>query len=230
MNIEAFVKNQQKINTVPRFNRKYLMDNWESVGKTFKANFQKDALSDQIINFFCKEREEYYPQLIENPKKGLCIHGHKGLGKTLNFLIYQRMLFLNRNRLQKHVYEKQCNKIYNTPSFFHLEDIQETQLKYKADGVKRYEFLRSKPELVIDDVGTEALNNKDFGTDIDLVSDLIRLRYNQMQKNFFVTHMTTNLVANTKTNQIRERYGDRITDRMNEMFIYILAEGESKRL
>lgn len=228
-NLQQFIQNQNRIDLVPRLKRDYLMDNWEAVGKTFKHNYKVDNLAIQFINFFCKEREIYFPELKLNPKKGLCVHGGIGLGKTLNFRIYQTILILERDKLAKHVIDKKCNKAYSTPAFFYLEEVKDTEIKYKKKSVEHYEFLTAKPELVLDDVGTEAINNKEYGTDKDLVSDIIRLRYNQMHKGFFVTHITTNLIANETENQIKDRYGPRVTDRMNEMFIYILATGESKR-
>ncbi len=225
MNLKLFIENQKVVGHVPRLERSYLLKYWEAIGKTFDKSYQNDQLTEKFINYFCIEREHYYPALIDNHKKGLFIYGNKGLGKSLNFLIYSRLLLLSKHKLWEFCQNINVPGTYKDERFFHFEDIKDTEIAYKRDNVKHFEFLTSKRELVIDDIGTEPLNNKDYGTDMNLVADIIRLRYNKSQKGYSVTHITTNL----DKEQIKERYGDRIADRMNEMFIPILVTGESKR-
>ena len=225
MNLKLFIENQKKVINVPRFTREYLLKYWEEVGKTFDKSYKSDQLTEDFVNYFCIEREIYHPALIDNPRKGLFIYGNKGLGKSLNFLIYSRLLLLSKHKLWEFCQNNNVPEAYKDERYFHFEDIKDTEIAYKNDNVKHYEFLTSKRELVMDDIGTEPLNNKDYGTDRDLVGDIIRLRYNKSQKGYCITHVTTNL----DKIQINERYGDRIADRMNEMFIQILVIGKSKR-
>ena len=65
------------------------------------------------------------------------------------------------------------------------------------------------PLLGIDDLGTEPLVIMDYGNEKTPIVDLLSMRY----ENRLFTIVTTNLTPK----QIRERYGERIADRFNEM-------------
>lgn len=67
--------------------------------------------------------------------------------------------------------------------------------------------------LGIDDLGTEPVEVRDYGNITTPIIDLLTARY---QRCLF-TAITTNLIPK----DIRERYGARIADRFNEMFIPI---------
>lgn len=64
--------------------------------------------------------------------------------------------------------------------------------------------------LAIDDLGCEPTVAKSYGTEITPITDVIYYRYD----NSLSTIITTNL----DRKDIRSRYGDRIADRLNEMF------------
>lgn len=91
--------------------------------------------------------------------------------------------------------------------------IQITDAKYVAYlGRSDYPaFLRlsQKDMLGIDDLGTEPQEVMDFGNVVTPVIDLLTKRYDEQ----LFTIITTNLTPK----QIREHYGDRIADRLNEM-------------
>ncbi len=72
-------------------------------------------------------------------------------------------------------------------------------------------FLRlaQKEMLGIDDLGTEPQEIMDFGNLLTPIVDLLSKRYEDQ----LFTIITTNLTPK----QIREHYGDRIADRLNEM-------------
>lgn len=63
--------------------------------------------------------------------------------------------------------------------------------------------------LCIDDMGLEPTEVLDFGNSINPVIEILEHRYRQQ----LFTFITTNLTPR----QIREKYGDRIADRFNEM-------------
>lgn len=79
-----------------------------------------------------------------------------------------------------------------------------------------------KPMLAIDDLGIEPRELLVFGNVCTPIVDLITDRYEQQR----VTHITTNLTPG----QIREHYGDRIADRLNEMACKIIFRNESYRI
>ena len=91
--------------------------------------------------------------------------------------------------------------------------IQITDSKYVAYlGRTDYPaFIKfsQKDMLGIDDLGTEPQEVMDFGNIVTPVIDILSKRYDEQ----LFTIITTNLTPK----QIREHYGDRIADRLNEM-------------
>lgn len=186
----------------------WLNSNWTRIGKSIKPHFEIDALSQKYIKYFSHERESFYPELADCPDKGMRVIGPKGLGKTLNFLIYQRIC---RTSGKDH--------------FMHIE-MKEIEHGYKLNGQKFIDRIINIPELAISDLGTEATNLKNYGSDVNLVDDVLSMRYIKFQQFGHITHITTNI----NTSIYHENYGDRHDDRAKELFINIHAEGESKRM
>ena len=77
------------------------------------------------------------------------------------------------------------------------------------------------PLLGIDDLGTEPLVIMDYGNEKTPIVDLLSMRY----ENRLFTIVTTNLTPK----QIRERYGERIADRFNEMMEVVIFKNPSYR-
>lgn len=75
--------------------------------------------------------------------------------------------------------------------------------------------------LAIDDVGTEAVEVVDYGNVIEPITELIEARY---ARGLF-TIITTNLTGQ----ELRQRYGARVVDRMNEMMHVIVFKNSSYR-
>lgn len=75
--------------------------------------------------------------------------------------------------------------------------------------------------LCIDDLGLEPTEVLDFGNAINPVIEILEHRYRQQ----LFTFITTNLTPK----QIREKYGDRIADRFNEIMKCIVYENPTFR-
>lgn len=75
--------------------------------------------------------------------------------------------------------------------------------------------------LCIDDMGLEPTEVLDFGNAINPVIEILEHRYRQQ----LFTFITTNLTPK----QIREKYGDRIADRFNEMMKCIVFSNPTFR-
>ena len=73
----------------------------------------------------------------------------------------------------------------------------------------------------IDDPGTESQEVMDFGNVVTPVIDLLTKRHDEQ----LFTIITTNLTPK----QIREHYGDRIAERLNEMVEKIVFTNNSYR-
>ena len=76
--------------------------------------------------------------------------------------------------------------------------------------------------LGIDDLGTEPLEVLDYGNVLNPVVDLLMKRYDEQ----LFTLITTNL----RPQEIREKYGERMADRFNEMMEKIIYKNVSYRL
>lgn len=90
----------------------------------------------------------------------------------------------------------------------------------KTDEEKMRDYIR-KPILAVDDLGTEQEVIKNFGNVLNPAVELLLYRY----KYRLPTILTTNL----RPGEIRYRYGDRVADRMNEMFTRITIKNSTYR-
>lgn len=90
-----------------------------------------------------------------------------------------------------------------------------------AKDLEAFRSLRNMPMIAIEDMGREPIEVLDYGNVLNPVIDLLEYRYNMQ----LFTFITTNL---TKS-QIREKYGNRIADRFNEMLEVIIFKNETYR-
>ena len=103
-----------------------------------------------------------------------------------------------------------------------VEDLNQTNeiLVYIDTELSEAE-AKSVGVLCIDDVGLEPTEVLDYGNAINPVIEILEQRY---QRQLF-TFITTNLTPK----QIREKYGDRIADRFNEMMKCIVYKNPTFR-
>ncbi len=90
------------------------------------------------------------------------------------------------------------------------------------DKHEEWRALTNRNMLAIDDLGTEPVEVKYYGNQMNPVIDLLYKRYDEQ----LFTVITTNLTPNG----IKERYGDRIIDRFREMCFHIDFENKSYRI
>ncbi len=96
----------------------------------------------------------------------------------------------------------------NSPMTLVMTDAKTISSFCRAES-KMYCDLMKKPMLAIDDLGIEPREIQLFGNICTPLVDLLTDRYEEQR----ITVITTNLTPA----QIREHYGDRIADRLNEM-------------
>ena len=129
---------------------------------------------------------------------GIMLCGGCGNGKSTMLKAFQQLL----NALH-------IPKPYNDGTY----GIQIVDAKYVAhlckNNYEAYRKLISIDMLGVDDLGTEPSEVLDYGNVYTPVIDLLTKRYEEQ----LFTIITTNLTPQ----QIREHYGDRIADRLNEM-------------
>lgn len=141
---------------------------------------------------------------------GILLCGGCGNGKSTMLKAFQQLL----NYL--HV-----PKPYNDGT----NGIQIVDAKYIAylckNNYEAYRKLISVDMLGIDDLGTEPSEVMDYGNVYTPVIDLLTKRYEEQ----LFTIITTNLTPQ----QIREHYGERIADRLNEMVEKIVFKNDTYR-
>lgn len=100
-----------------------------------------------------------------------------------------------------------------------------TALKDGLLAMNRYNYLAT--HLFIDDIGHEPLTVTHFGTTFAPMAEFIQARYDYYDDAMYTitTHFTTNLTPE----QLRQRYGEYIFDRLIEMCEWYHMEGESFR-
>lgn len=89
------------------------------------------------------------------------------------------------------------------------------------DRHQEWRALSRRNMLAIDDIGTEPVEIQDYGNHLNPVIDLLYKRYDEQ----LFTIITTNLTPK----EIRERYGERIADRLNEMAFRIVFDNDTYR-
>ena len=133
-------------------------------------------------------------------KTGIVLCGFCGNGKTTLVRALQNVLiYLKRRNI--------CD--YGMP----IIDAREVANKMKE--CKEY------PLLAIEDMGKEPATKLDYGNVINPVIEVLEHRYTEQ----LFTVISTNLTAK----EIREKYGERIADRLNEMMNVIIFKNKSFR-
>ena len=79
-----------------------------------------------------------------------------------------------------------------------------------ADDPTYFNKLKNQELLFIDDVGTEPASVKSWGNEFSPVTELIYARYDRQ--------LFTIATSNLADEEFGDRYGERIADRMEEMF------------
>lgn len=142
-------------------------------------------------------------------KFGLLLAGTCGNGKTTTMRAVQSVVqLLNNTRYRSG--ERIGNRL--------LEAKEITQLSDKDGQLAAYKTV---PVLFLDDLGREPTEVLKYGNVTSPITELLEYRYNQ--------RLTTIVTTNLEPSEIREKYGDRIADRFNEMFVVVRYTGVSYR-
>jgi DNA replication protein DnaC len=187
-------------------------------------DFQKDALLALTLYFSDSEEFEKldvkkyntlsYPFSLQ---KGLWLWGNPGVGKTL----LMKMFSKNKSLCFRVV---ECPKIVSGYVKSGEEHISHYSRIIKSD-VKAYSnFFQEEEGVCYNDLCIESLQAKHYGTGINVMEQILLDTY-EAKVPFFHRHVTTNLIFD----QVKEKYGVRITDRVKQCFNVIEIKGESVR-
>ncbi len=181
-------------------------------------------------NSFCKSpilNKKSVPDL----DKGLMVIGNYGTGKTSVFNTFHKMFF---NASRDNIKVKLKDNSFINLGLFNLN----FSFHSSNDIVREFECLKSPEEKKIfwqkyangtryfDDLTTEH-QASNFGK-IELFKDVLEHRYSNKAKTFVSLNFNGNSVEET-LDFLAEKYGERVYDRLFEMFNIIELKGKSFR-
>lgn len=184
------------------------------------VKFQIDETNHDVIKALCKyfTNDPGFEKMNPNWKlnKGILLFGSVGTGKTTIMNLFNRNKkacfsviscrliadkFADLGSELLHVYANPLHVPYSTRSFF-----------------------QTKIGVCFDDLGTERLGKR-YGDTANVMEQILLNRYDRLEKEWHMVHITTNLTAE----EIEECYGTRVRSRMREMFNMITLNGEDRR-
>lgn len=146
----------------------------------------------------------------DSHKFGLLLAGTCGNGKTTTMRAVQSVVKLLNNTYYNRSGQRIGNRL--------LEAKEITQLSDKDGQLTVYKTV---PVLFLDDLGREPTEVLKYGNVSSPITELLEYRYNQ--------RLTTLVTTNLEPSEVRQKYGDRIADRFNEMFALVSYTGVSYR-
>src|SRR6185312_1321354 len=184
------------------------MNTSEKISDYLSKHLQVDEHNQDIIRLLCDYFSDCgnfeYADDHYSLRKGLFISGNIGCGKTYLMKLLQE----------------------NLKQYYRLVSCREIADKFALDGdeaLEKYSSIREYWDRVtgkkcqtiypycFDDLGTES-DKKYYGNDVNVMLDILLRRYEK--GDFILTHVTTNLSAD----ELKARYGNRLTSRFKEMF------------
>lgn len=230
--IEEYIKSRHKVNVLPKgyFDDKpkrpsiaRVRLNWlkKKFIETWQKNERKELiLTDEnkpiyrlIAEYFAKHKDFEKTGLTENIAsldKGLLIIGGVGCGKTSMLRAFYE--------IGREIYDK----YRDTFMLFRMISCNSLVREYENLEQQERDFFFKKyinGTMYFDDFGTEP-EASNFGKR-NLMKDILEERYLKEKK----CYLTTNLTLN----QIEEKYGFRVYDRIKEAFNVIIMDGKSFR-
>ena len=145
----------------------------------------------------------------DSTKFGFMLVGKCGNGKTTLLYAFRELL----NYLAS-------SEVISTEYTMEIKDAREITTLAKSDYSK-IQSLKEKPMLAIEDMGKEPTEVLDYGNVYSPVVDILEYRYTKQ----LFTAATTNLTSE----EIEQKYKERIRDRFREMFLRILFTNKSYR-
>lgn len=178
---------------------------WKPIAQRLIPGWEYDSSANAAADFIC------------HTNKGAVLIGNVGSGKTTTMRIFQQV---------SHMLKRDGNiPEWGRMVIPGILSTRQIQMRFGAEGDSFLLELSEQNFLCIDDLGSETPIVNQYGTKSDPIASLLFLRYEKWQQSKVRTYATSNLTKE----QLKTRYGERLFDRMKEMFIFIVMKGESKR-
>lgn len=191
---------------------------WSMLQSAYRTEVESRGMQCEIP----KEVSEYLWSIAvamttKSSKCGIILCGNCGNGKTTSMKAFAMV-----TEYLQGIHRKQCLDMGVWPDKpFKMEKTSARRIVQVAKDEVAMSEAKRATVLCIDDVGLEPTEVLDYGNSINPVIEILEQRYNQQ----LFTFITTNLTPA----QIREKYGDRIADRFNEMMKSIVFKNPSFR-
>ena len=140
-------------------------------------------------------------------RKGLFLSGKTGVGKTCHMkLVRQFLSFAERYKM------KTCQAL----ALEYMDTGSNVILQYGRNFVEYIDHNTINTSYCFDDLGAED-EVKHYGTQTNVLGQIILMRYELFQNRSVLTHFTSNLTAP----QIEKCYGERVRSRLRQMCNWI---------
>lgn len=185
------------------------------IGKHFTSDFKIDENNKEILKqmlLYFTGNEKFNGDL----NKGILLVGGVGTGKSLLFDIFKKYTseVIHTNGFQVH------------SAIDIIDRVNVSGIDILSFYSNNFEGRQAHPvRCYFDDIGTKHETVKHYGTEINVIEQLLSLRYNIYKRYGTLTHASTNLFPSN----LSETYDKRITDRMVEMFNVLELKGNSRR-
>lgn len=159
-------------------------------------------------------------------QKGIYLFGNPGVGKTFLMQMFSQNQVASYSMVSARTIEAEFSKAKTTKD---SDEGGETEINYYSHIIEvpmnGNPYGHERLGLCIDDIGTETMG-KHYGKEKNVITEVILNRYDNRLAHK-MTHVTTNLNAE----EIEQRYGSRVRDRMREMFnlLEFKSEAPSRR-
>lgn len=211
-----------KISAAPVYKLYTPAELWVLLMKTRSANGKKFVVDEdnknavmQLCLYFANDS-----RFVGDLNKGLILKGANGTGKSHLMSFFTQNQNLSYRFVKTRDIENNClaetedNRGTNLFKYSNLLDI----------AVNENSFGHKHVGCCFDDLGSESVPVKIWGTEKNIMSEIICSRYDNKLPGK-ATHITTNLTPS----ELERLYGTRVRDRLKEMCNEITLTGKSRR-